>query len=78
LSLESNRRSDAEHALVGEQRRLTAGMDENDIRAGSPSPCPDERDQARQSLAGVDRVQGKASSAPASLMASMVAACGTP
>jgi hypothetical protein len=58
LSLEWKGRSDAEHALVGEESRFSAGMDENNIRIALPSRRPDERDQACQSLAGVDRVQG--------------------
>src|SRR5262245_39252701 len=56
---QANGRSDAEHTLIGEQSRGSAGMDENDVRVGLPSPLPNKRDQTCQSLAGVDWVEGQ-------------------
>jgi hypothetical protein len=34
-------------------------MDENNICVGLPSPLPNKRDQASQSLARVDRIEGQ-------------------
>jgi hypothetical protein len=43
--------SDAERALVGEQRRRAACVQEDDILVLAPTPLADQGDQARESLA---------------------------
>src|SRR4051794_11822453 len=42
---------------IGEQRRSAAGVDEDHIVRRLPSSEPDQRDQAGQSFARIDRVQ---------------------
>src|SRR5262245_40750666 len=49
--------SDAQCTPVGEEGRLTARMEENDIVVPPPPAVPHERDQSGEPLAGIDRIE---------------------
>jgi len=53
-------------------------MDENNDCIGLPSPPPNKRNQTGQSVARVNWIDGQGFERSGNLMASMVAACGTP
>ena len=52
-------RSDAECALVGEKRRRAACVHEDDVLVLAPTPLADQGDQARETLARIDRIKWK-------------------
>jgi hypothetical protein len=51
--------SDAECALVGEKGRRATRVQEDDILVFAPTPLADQGDQARKSLARIDRIKRK-------------------
>src|SRR6202000_856448 len=49
--------SDAECALIGEERGFATCVHEDDILVGAPTPLADQGDQAREALARINRIK---------------------